>query len=580
MSHRKSLAKASPLLVLAFAGASAAAQVPSPAANGSPVARALRDWAADYRQGRLGAKAVVRSGRDLQPRYLEAMRQAGLVYESEEGRVTHLDMLGKLLYFAEKNPNEELAEAVLDVAAIGFDHALVDLETLEIRELGLLTLLRMEDQGAWFVVMRTAAGERAPDAFVAAAPGPGQAVVPLGPGAARRVAALQALAKKNLPVARGVLLAALRDDEPRVRLAAAESLLPPWSLETVATLVEVLADESHPVASQAQVRLLLDVLKNPPEELTDEAREDLLGRALQRLGQCGWRTDMELLDLVEASPCWAAIEPLIAHLERVVQRPDALVDAVNKRASPMLRQRLGSLLQRLTGALVPAEEPQKWRAFWAAEGDAIVVPKTLQKPAEGFTAATFFGVPVTGSSIAFLIDSSGSMDGASAVATTGRSSRPVTRLQAAKEQLVLAVQAMPKESQYQVLTFSETARRWTQKPVHADGRSVRSLTELLGRIAADGGTNLHDGLQAALQWQEQRYGETSRSGLDELFVLSDGQPTSGAVRDTATLLEMVREANRYARIKIHCVHTGEPGGDGAELLRQLAEQNGGVFVQR
>lgn len=41
---------------------------------------------------------------------------------------------------------------------------------------------------------------------------------------------------------------------------------------------------------------------------------------------------------------------------------------------------------------------------------------------------------------------------------------------------------------------------------------------------------------------------------------------------------MVREANKYARIRIHCVFTGE--GDGADLLRQLAAENGGVFVQR
>jgi hypothetical protein len=41
---------------------------------------------------------------------------------------------------------------------------------------------------------------------------------------------------------------------------------------------------------------------------------------------------------------------------------------------------------------------------------------------------------------------------------------------------------------------------------------------------------------------------------------------------------LVRESNRYAKVRIHCVFTGE--GPGADLLRGLAEQNGGVFVQR
>ena len=66
--------------------------------------------------------------------------------------------------------------------------------------------------------------------------------------------------------------------------------------------------------------------------------------------------------------------------------------------------------------------------------------------------------------------------------------------------------------------------------------------------------------------------------IDELFVLSDGQPTVGVVTDTEALLRLVREANKYSQIRIHCVFTGT--GSGAALLRSLAEQNGGVFVQR
>jgi hypothetical protein len=52
------------------------------------------------------------------------------------------------------------------------------------------------------------------------------------------------------------------------------------------------------------------------------------------------------------------------------------------------------------------------------------------------------------------------------------------------------------------------------------------------------------------------------------------------VQEADELLEMVREANKYTKVRIHCVFTGQAGGKGSELLRQLAEQNGGVFVQR
>ena len=63
-----------------------------------------------------------------------------------------------------------------------------------------------------------------------------------------------------------------------------------------------------------------------------------------------------------------------------------------------------------------------------------------------------------------------------------------------------------------------------------------------------------------------------------VFVLSDGMPTSGAVKDPEQILKMVRAANRYQKVRINTVFTGV--GDGAAFLRKLAEQNDGVFVHR
>jgi len=302
---------------------------------------------------------------------------------------------------------------------------------------------------------------------------------------------------------------------------------------------------------------------------------------MQQFGRCGWRTDMDLLDLVERFPQKAAVPALIAALDLELHTPDALVTAINKRASPMLRDRAGSLLRAMTGALIAVDDAPAWREFWAREQGRIVVPERLATLREHATRAQFFGVPVTGGSIAFLIDTSGSMDeapgGGPTTGPRGRSDAK-TRLDAAKEQIVLAVQAMLAESQYQVLTFASEARAWTSTPVKPSSNSTRSLTELLGRLRAHGGTNLFEGLATALQFEQRRYGDASSSTIDELFVLSDGEPTAGAVQQADDLLRLVREANQYTKVRIHCVFTGT--GKGADLLRSLAEQNGGVFVQR
>jgi Mg-chelatase subunit ChlD len=190
-------------------------------------------------------------------------------------------------------------------------------------------------------------------------------------------------------------------------------------------------------------------------------------------------------------------------------------------------------------------------------------------------------VPVSGGSIAFLIDTSGSMEKPAASGpTTGRRGRANdgSRLDAAKEQLLLAAQAMAPNTQFQVVTFADRARAWTSTPIKSGPASVRSLTELLSRLRPHGATNLFDGLVQALQLDQRRHGDATLPRIDELFVLSDGEPNAGQVQARDDLLELVREANKYAKVRIHCVFTGN--GNGHELLRALAEQNGGVFVQR
>jgi hypothetical protein len=443
--------------------------------------------------------------------------------------------------------------------------------------------MRTDHQGGWFLILRAAAGDRIPvlgELLPPPDPEPGADGTTAGP--ARRVAALQLIGRKNLPVFRSTLEAALVDADPRVRLAAAEALSPPWRQETVQRLAAALLDERHPVVSQGMVRCLLAMLQRPPEGLDAAARGDIVASALRQFGRVGWRTDMDLLDLVEAFPHRNAVPTLIAALDLELTSPDALLTAVNKRASPQRRERALALLRAMTGALLPNDDSATWLEFWQRERDKIVIPERLKKPQLGETRATFFGVPVTGSSIAFLIDTSGSMEHTPAtVPVTGRRrQQATTRLAAAKEQLLHAVQAMPPESQYSILTFSAGARDWTPTPIQAGGRSTRSLTELLSRLVPHGGTNLHDGLELALQWQARRYAELPTCKIDELFVLSDGEPTAGPVQEADELLEMVREANKYTKVRIHCVFTGQAGGKGSELLRQLAEQNGGVFVQR
>ena len=543
------------------------------------VATAIRDWVRDYERGNLGPKGILRVGSQLQPAYVAAAKRAGRIGPDDVDRLTHLDVLQKLLFVAETEPSPDMADAVLGLCAAGLEGSFLDFESLQLRELGHWALMRMDHQGAWFLVLRAAAGERVPVlSDVRGEPeAPGENGLTVGP--ARRVAALRLLGGKGLPVFRSTLEAALTDTDPRVRLAAAESMGQHHRPDSLRKVTAALETERHPVVSQALVRQLLSLLRSSPD-LEPAVRQDALARAFEQFGRSGWRTDMDLLDLVQAFPNKDAIPMLISALDLEQKTTHALVDAVNKRASPLLRDRAVTLLRAMTGALIANNDAAAWRAFWMREQDHIVVPDTLAMNRKETTRATFFGVPVTGGAIAFLIDTSYSMN--EVVAGTSASGKRIrgapNRLRAAKEQIVTAVQALPAESTFVVLTFAEKAHVWTSVPQKPTSSSLRSLTELLSRFQPNGGTNLYDGLASALQLGDQRYGEQTATKIDELFLLSDGEPTAGDLQDPETMLKVVREANKYGKVRINTVFTGT--GKGGALLQRLAEENGGVFVQR
>ncbi|MBM4060327.1 MAG: VWA domain-containing protein [Planctomycetes bacterium] len=566
-------------LTLACLAVAAPAQEPDPAEVAAAAATAIREWAREFECGRLGTSGILRRSAGLQPAYAAPCRRGGFLRSRDEERLTHLDVLQKLLYFAESHPSTDLADAVLGVAAARLESSFLDLQALQLREIGHWSLMRMEHQGAWFLVLRAAAGERVPLLAEARREEEEQGEGGLAVGPGRRVAALRLLGMKGLPVFRSTIGAALRDPDPRVRLAAAEALdfqRRPESLPAALAAVQV---ERHPVVSQALVRLVGALLRTGGEKLEPGQRAAALAVALRQFGTSGWRTDMDLLALVEAFPHKEAIPVLLDALERAKAPADPLLRAVNRRASPQLRDRAWQLLRGMTGALLAAEDVAGWRRFWAQEQDHIVVPATLPKDRPQNTRAQFFGVPVSGGAIAFVVDTSGSMGaGVAGTAAGGESERATTRLAAAKEQMALAVQMMDPEASFTVWTFAGTAHLWTPAPVRAGPHAARALTELLSRLRSHGGTNLYEGLARSLQIGELAYGQQHETKVDELFVLSDGEPTAGEIQDAEGLLQVVREANRYAKVRIHTIFTGQ--GQGADLLRRLAEQNDGVFVQR
>jgi hypothetical protein len=544
------------------------------AARRKVVAEVIRYWIDDYEHKRIAPKGSLQKDEGLQPRYARIARANDLLSERDTEALTHLEALHKLFVYAEHDVDEEIADALLRVASAGFDRSLVDLDAVVLRDAGHCALARVDHKGVWFLIMRAAAGERLqlwsgdqepPDVDVA-----------------RRVAALKLLGSRPRPVFRSTIEGALVDVDARVRLAAVEALAFLRRVESLDVLVRLLGVERHPIVSQAVVRAVAAALASGRGTLPAAEKERAVRAAMRMFGRAGWRTDMDLVDFVEQFPHRSAVPALIDVLARQ-PAGDKLVEAVNRDASPRLRRRAHECLRGLTGAILPLDRPDQWQEFWDREGDRIVVPERLPHTRTlGNTASTFFGIPVEGREIAFLIDTSGSMKekmGGTSSGGRGEARQP-TRLSVAKEQLLVAVQAMAPESRYHLLTFADGVDAWSRAGVPPTPAATRSLTEVLSQLRAEGGTNVHAGLVQALGLDELHFGQLGKQSIDELFVLSDGEPTVGLLRDSDELLALVREANKYLHVRIHCVFAGTPGGEGAEFLQRLAAENDGVFVQR
>lgn len=545
----------------------------APPEDASTLARALVNWAVAFDDGDLeiGETPDRTSERVYENIFIDGYDVPGRGRET-----THMGILQELLFQVERAPSVELAWAVLHLAATGFERSLFDPEVLQVRDLGHWTLMRMEREEVWAFLFDVASGK------------PGQWAPDLQPQnvpPAQQAAAIRLLGAENRTVFRVPVESGLLSTDPRIRLAASEALEQMRRPESLAVVTRAVVSERHPVVSQALVRTLQRLLA--VGESDEGLRTRNVESALRILGRTGWRADMGLVELAAEHPSKSVILPLIDLLGR--EEEDELVRAVNEEASPRLKHRAWEVLCQLTGARISEDDPAAWREFWDREQHNIEIVKR-PKP-QSMTRATFYGIPVTGQEIAFVIDTSQSMNTlvdkpveVSARTRTTSSRRAGTnanrwsRLDAAKAQLVLAVQSMDTGSRYHLITFSDTVLTWSRRAVRVTAESHRSLIGVLGRFRAVGSTNIYGALFEGLGADRAVFGQQSSYTVDELFLLSDGEPTAGQVEDTESIIRLVREMNRYQNIRINTVFTGS--GRGADFLRRLAEENGGVFVQR
>lgn len=229
-----------------------------------------------------------------------------------------------------------------------------------------------------------------------------------------------------------------------------------------------------------------------------------------------------------------------------------------------LQKDVVAALQDLTALQFPTTAA--WRDWWQKEGPNFRVVEAKDRDGKRdrrrndapATTASYWNLPVTSERVVFVVDGSGSM-----LQPFGTGSG--TRLDEAKRQLAAVLTALPGKAKANVVVFSFDAKSFAPTLQTLDDKKKKAATTFAQAIEARGPTNVYSGLQLAFADPE----------VDTIYLLTDGQPSSGPVVEPNALLRAVAEWNLGRVVRIHTVAIGGR----SRFLEQLAEQNGGAHAE-
>jgi predicted nucleic acid-binding Zn-ribbon protein len=200
----------------------------------------------------------------------------------------------------------------------------------------------------------------------------------------------------------------------------------------------------------------------------------------------------------------------------------------------------------------------------------------------------FAGIELTGKRVVFLIDMSGSME------LLDRTRTAPDKWLGVRETLLKLMRSLPDLEKFQVILFSDRL----VYPLGAEGQwidfdprtSMLRVVTSMAAVRPQGETNMYLGLDAAFRYRSQ--------GLDTLYVLSDGLPSTGEGLPTSTRALTDREKSEslsqhirrtlkarwnapnagQARVRINAIGFFYESPDVGAFLWALARENDGSFV--
>lgn len=302
---------------------------------------------------------------------------------------------------------------------------------------------------------------------------------------------------------------------------------------------------SHTLSKSAAVRAA--ALQLLPQVRIEKPRA--VGAAAANLAHKSWQVRAAAIDLLVALREPSGIPLLIEHRDAEAAR---LLHDVDEALHELTRLRLA--------------DTAAWRAWWQKEGATFQVPpkkdavkengkdggKGRDKPAA--TTATYWDIPVRSDRVVFVVDVSGSMN--QPFGTGGG-----TRLDEAKRQLVRVFGLLPPKAKANVIVFGSTTDAFAETLQPIDDKKKKLVEAWAQNLTARTATNIHAAMQRAFADPE----------VDTIFLLSDGQPSTGDIVEPGPLAQAIAGWNLGRDLRIHTIALGGK----SDFLERLARDSGG-----
>lgn len=319
-----------------------------------------------------------------------------------------------------------------------------------------------------------------------------------------------------------------------------------------------------------------------------------------------WQVQTAAITAVGVTRPQAAVQPLIDQMRKAGRLQIECAEALFKitgwefGTEPELWQKQWDAVLKIDGWRIPTDEELAKKAASRKKYDELYGRKDGPRN-------QFVGIPTTSTYVLFIIDISGSMDDyvVEKEKFKDQGYPDFKKFSIVKTELLRTIEGLTADTNFDIVAFASDLYVFKKRLVPANNIMRESAKSWINRLKPLGGTEDQDMAQAGMGASANlAAGKTNtlkallypfgidpehppkaaftgagkvsvKNPLDTVYFLSDGRPSIGKLVDTGEILEEVTRYNEAFKLVIHTIAIGEFQ---KEFLKDLAEKNGGMYV--